>query len=163
MAKVKRLSRVARDCNVGIQTIVEFLGKKGIDIENNPNSKIAEEALALVMEAFQQDQSAKREAERFTQEHRQESSTAISINEAKAEAESEANTDESEQVEEVLLIQDSGESATIVEPAEVIAPKPVEKPKEEPAPPVSQPETIAEPSEVKETSQTGRSNSMISA
>ena len=132
MAKVKRLSRVARDCNVGIQTIVEFLGKKGIDIENNPNSKIAEEALALVMEAFQQDQSAKREAERFTQEHRQESSTAISINEAKAEAESEANTDESEQVEEVLLIQDSGESATIVEPAEVIAPKPVEKPKEEP-------------------------------
>ena len=40
MGEVKRLSRVARECNVGIQTIVEFLAKKGFFIDSNPNAKI---------------------------------------------------------------------------------------------------------------------------
>ena len=56
MSEVKRLSRVAKECNVGIQTIVDFLHKKGITIENNPNAKIPPEALVLVMKEYQNDQ-----------------------------------------------------------------------------------------------------------
>ncbi len=105
MVKVKRLSRVARDCNVGINTIVEFLSKKGFDIDSSPNSKIPEEALELVMNEFQQDQSAKREAEKFTQEHRHESRLSVSLgNQAKEEI-VEPEEEEEEQ-EEVLLITD---------------------------------------------------------
>ena len=44
MSEVKRLSRVAKECNVGIQTIVDFLHKKGFTIENNPNAKIPPES-----------------------------------------------------------------------------------------------------------------------
>ena len=35
-----RLNKVARDLNVGIQTAVEFLQKKGFTVEANPNTKI---------------------------------------------------------------------------------------------------------------------------
>jgi hypothetical protein len=38
--KVKRLSKVAKELNVGISTIVEFLSGKGVEIDSNPNTKI---------------------------------------------------------------------------------------------------------------------------
>ncbi len=106
MTKVTRLSRVARECNVGVNTIVEFLNKKGFDIDSSPNSKIPEEALDLVMNEFQQDQSAKREAEKFTEEHRHESRILVSLENTVKEEEAESE-DEIEQ-EEVLLITDKG-------------------------------------------------------
>jgi len=118
MATVKRLSRVARECNVGIHTIVEFLEKKGFEIDKSPNSKIPEDALALVMEAFQQDLTAKREAEKFTQEHRQETKTDLADEENKEKAPSEP------EIEEVLLIADASAEAEI--------PIPVKKPHTEP-------------------------------
>jgi len=34
----ERLSKVARNLNVGINTLVEFLHKKGITVEANPNT-----------------------------------------------------------------------------------------------------------------------------
>jgi len=112
MAKVKRLSRVARDCNVGINTIVEFLSKKGFEIDSSPNSKIPEEALDLVMNEFQQDQSAKREAEKFTQEHRHESRMSVSLENPEEEVEvAEAVQEEEVEQEEVLLITDKSVSS----------------------------------------------------
>ncbi|MEA1878795.1 MAG: translation initiation factor IF-2 [Bacteroidota bacterium] len=119
MATVKRLSRVARECNVGIHTIVEFLAKKGFEIENSPNSKIPEDALVLVMEAFQQDLTAKREAEKFTQEHRQEVKASLTEEEEKAEA-----PVKEPEIEEVLLIADTSAQAN--------TPIPVEKAQKEP-------------------------------
>ncbi|MBW7935800.1 MAG: translation initiation factor IF-2 N-terminal domain-containing protein [Flavobacteriales bacterium] len=54
MAEVKamRLSKVAKELNVGIQTIVEFLAKKGHDIQANPNSKIDEDQYELLLKEF---------------------------------------------------------------------------------------------------------------
>jgi translation initiation factor IF-2 len=102
MSEVKRLSRVAKECNVGIQTIVDFLHKKGFDIENNPNSKIPPEALVLVMKEYQNDQAAKREAVQFKEEHKYESRTTISIEDSPA-----PQVDEEAEPEQVLLIQDA--------------------------------------------------------
>lgn len=39
-SKPKRLSVIARELNVGTNTIVQFLEEKGYDIPNNPNSKV---------------------------------------------------------------------------------------------------------------------------
>ena len=124
MAKVKRLSKVARECNVGIQTIVEFLNKKGFDVENNPNFKVPEDALALIMDAFQNDLTAKREAEKFSQEHRQESKS-----DSEVEEETPAKAVEEAEAEEVLLISDA--SDTEAPAAKVTAQK--EEPTESPA------------------------------
>lgn len=106
MSEVKRLSRVAKECNVGIQTIVDFLHKKGFDIENNPNAKIPPEALVLVMKEYQSDLAAKREAVQFKEEHKYESRTTISIEDTPAQ-----QIEEEAEPEEVLLIQDNRSSS----------------------------------------------------
>ena len=39
-----RLNTATKECNVGLQTAVEFLQKKGFaDVEANPNGRITEE------------------------------------------------------------------------------------------------------------------------
>ena len=48
-----RLNKVAKDFNVGIQTLVEYLGKKGHQVEPSPNTKISEEQYELLATAFQ--------------------------------------------------------------------------------------------------------------
>ncbi|MBO6118029.1 MAG: translation initiation factor IF-2 [Bacteroidales bacterium] len=48
-----RLPKAAKEFNVGIATIVEFLNKKGKKIENNPNAKLDEEAYELLSAEFQ--------------------------------------------------------------------------------------------------------------
>ena len=45
--QVSRLSKIARDLNVGISTIVEFLNKQGIKMTPDPNAKIDAEAQML--------------------------------------------------------------------------------------------------------------------
>jgi len=63
--KASRLSKVAIEFNVGISTIVEFLKKKGHDIDGkNPNTKIAPELYALLSKEYSSDVSAKKDAER---------------------------------------------------------------------------------------------------
>ena len=53
MAEIKlpRLSNAAIEFNISMQSIVDFLGKKGFPIENRPTTKLSEEQyLALVKE-----------------------------------------------------------------------------------------------------------------
>lgn len=63
--KATRLSKAAREFNVGISTIVEFLHKKGFDIDSNPNSKIPPEAYSLLLDEYSTDLSVKKESENF--------------------------------------------------------------------------------------------------
>ena len=61
--KVSRLSKIARDLNVGIATIVEFLNKQGIKMTPDPNAKIDAEAQLLLEKQFRKDHEAKVEAD----------------------------------------------------------------------------------------------------
>src|SRR5574344_738722 len=63
-----RLSKVTRDLNVGMSTLVEFLQKKGHVVENNPNTKITEEEYEMLVTAFSQDMTLKKQAEQLVQE-----------------------------------------------------------------------------------------------
>ena len=63
-----RLNKVTRDLNVGIATVVEFLQKKGYEIEANPNTKITEEQYAVLVKEFSTDKNLKKESEKFIQE-----------------------------------------------------------------------------------------------
>ncbi|HCC69594.1 MAG TPA: translation initiation factor IF-2 [Bacteroidales bacterium] len=64
--KATRLSKAAREFNVGISTIVEFLHKKGFDINANPNTKIPAEAYDLLLKEYSSDISVKKESEKLT-------------------------------------------------------------------------------------------------
>lgn len=47
-----RLNKVAKELNVGIKTIVEFLGEKGHFVETKPNTRITNQQYDLVLAAF---------------------------------------------------------------------------------------------------------------
>jgi len=63
MAILKRLSKVARELNVGISTIVEFLSSQNKEVSSNPNTKIGEELYMLLLQEFQKEKFEKEKAD----------------------------------------------------------------------------------------------------
>ncbi|MDF9830876.1 translation initiation factor IF-2 [Parabacteroides sp. PF5-6] len=50
-----KLIQVQRKLNVGINTVVDFLHKKGHEVEDNPNTRISDEQYALLVKEFGKD------------------------------------------------------------------------------------------------------------
>ena len=48
----KRLSKVAKEFNVGISTITEFLNSRGFNDSYNPNYKITQEQYDLLLDKY---------------------------------------------------------------------------------------------------------------
>ncbi|TNF46212.1 MAG: translation initiation factor IF-2 [Bacteroidetes bacterium] len=65
MGKPIRLGKAAGELNVGISTLVDFLGSKGVKIDINPNTKLEEEHYDLLRKEFAADQNMK-EQSKFT-------------------------------------------------------------------------------------------------
>ena len=61
--KPVRLSKAAREFNLGMTTVVEFLASKGIEVEAKPNTKLDPETSALVKSNFQGDKEIKEKAQ----------------------------------------------------------------------------------------------------
>jgi translation initiation factor IF-2 len=62
-AKQMRLSKVAKEFNLSLGKITEFLASKGRSVDNNPNAKIGDEEYSLLSKEFSGDKSAKEEAQ----------------------------------------------------------------------------------------------------
>ncbi|MFA8449250.1 MAG: translation initiation factor IF-2 [Bacteroidales bacterium] len=63
--KVTRLSKAAKEFNVGTSTIVEFLSKKGYEVENNPNAKISYDAYEILKKEYKAQQRVKEESQKI--------------------------------------------------------------------------------------------------
>ncbi len=61
--KGKRLNQIAKEVNVGIHTLVEFLAKKGHEVSPDPNNKISGELYGLLLKQFLPDKYVKEEVE----------------------------------------------------------------------------------------------------
>ncbi len=59
VSKPVRLSKVAREFNLGVDSIAEFLSSKGIEVERKPNTKLEPEQYALVRANFADEKAAK--------------------------------------------------------------------------------------------------------
>jgi translation initiation factor IF-2 len=107
--KVTRLSKAAREFNVGISTIVEFLHKKGFDLDPNPNTKLPHEAYILLVKEYSTDISVKKESEKLILKdlHRKKESVSIGDFSEKIE------TEESERDDDVLVKDSSGVKTTV--------------------------------------------------
>ncbi len=57
-----RLIKVSKNLNVGINSLVEFMHKKGIEVEANPNVKIEDEHYNILVTEFGKDKSIRLEA-----------------------------------------------------------------------------------------------------
>jgi translation initiation factor IF-2 len=77
--KVTRLSKIAREFNVGISTIVEFLHKKGYAVDPDPNTKVPPEIYQLLIGEYSSDISAKKESEKLSMRNLRDKKETISI------------------------------------------------------------------------------------
>jgi translation initiation factor IF-2 len=64
--KMIRLGQASRKLNVGHNTILEFLSKKGFSVDNNPNAKLTGEQYAMLSKEFASSASEKLEASSLT-------------------------------------------------------------------------------------------------
>ena len=71
MAKTK-ISKVAKDINVALPTVVEFLRKKGITVEDNPNARIDDDVYDLLVKEYAPDKAVKSQAAQVLSERQKE-------------------------------------------------------------------------------------------
>jgi len=155
--KATRLSKAAREFNVGISTIVEFLQKKGFEIDSNPNTKISEDLYKLLVVEYRSDLDIKKESEKLSMEQIRSNKETVTIDdEEEVSEESESDSEENTYQEEEILIKDVSSHTTDIKeekPKETIKvvgkidlePKPKVEVKEEPIPePVVEEKPIVE-------------------
>ncbi len=137
MAEI-RLNKIIRTYNIGLQNLVDFLSKKGVEVEANPNAKISDELLPAIEKQFGKDLELKQASEKVD----------VKLNEIlektkKKQQESAKEEEEDEPVRETVI------KTTIFTPAE---PKPEPEAVPEPEPvPEARPEPVAVPEENPET------------
>ncbi|MBK7554720.1 MAG: translation initiation factor IF-2 [Flavobacteriales bacterium] len=128
--KAIRLSKVAREFNQGLHTVVEFLAAKGFSVEQNPNAKIGAAEYDLLIAEFGTSK-AEKEASKQT---------------VQARAERESVTLHASGAREVTRPAAPKEvkppAAEVPAPAPVVTPSAVEKPAPVAPPAPAEPETI---------------------
>ncbi|MFG6381498.1 MAG: translation initiation factor IF-2 [Muribaculum sp.] len=65
MAKIK-ISKVAKDLNIALPTVIDFLQSKGINIDMNPNSRIDEAAYDMLIAQYSDDKAEKSKSEKLS-------------------------------------------------------------------------------------------------
>ena len=60
-----RLSKAAKEFNVGMGTILDFLAKKGFQVDSSPNTKLTAEMYALLVKEYQGEREVKNEAKKL--------------------------------------------------------------------------------------------------
>ena len=60
-----RLSKAAKEFNVGVTTIREFLAKKGFQVDSSPNAKLTAEMYELLVKEYQGEKEVKNEAKKL--------------------------------------------------------------------------------------------------
>lgn len=84
-----RLIKISKDLNVGINSLVEFLHKKGFDVESNPNTKIESEQHELLIREFGKDLDVQALNSRREEKKAEAAAKAAAKEEAKEQAEPE--------------------------------------------------------------------------
>ncbi len=141
-AGTKRLNAVVKELNVGMTTLVDFLGKKGHVIEAKPTSKLTEDQYNILLSEYSSEMKVRQEANKLGKERSKPKDVVHEIAKPKP-----AVVEEEEEEEERILIK-SGLVNT-AKKAEETKPQVEEtKPKEIAPAPVSQtPPPLPEPVE----------------
>ena len=115
-----RISKIMKDFNIGLGTLVEFLKKKGVEVEANPGAKISAEAFALVEKEFSKEQLIKEQSRKV----------AITVKEITDKVEhSRTNAEETEPEKEIII-----KTNVLADKPKVKKPEPVAKVEESETP-----------------------------
>ncbi|MCB2197020.1 MAG: translation initiation factor IF-2 [Bacteroidetes bacterium] len=144
--KATRLSKAAREFNVGISTIVEFLHKKGFSIDSNPNTKISPEQYNLLVQEYSSDIDVKKESEKLSLNQLRTNKESVSISDIQEEDESveeDDDEDESFSSDKEIIIKDVSSTKSV---------------KQEPAKEKEEPKSQTESNESKDTEEEKEEN-----
>ena len=119
--KAIRLSKVAREFNVGISTIIDFLKKKGHEVDSNPNTKITAELYDILVQEYSNDLSVKKESEKVNLRKYKDQQESITLNDIDVEDE------DSDKDEEEVMIKDLSASTDVKETEDEIGIKVIDK------------------------------------
>ena len=61
-----KISKAAIDLNVAVPTIIEFLRKKGITVDDSPNARINEDVYEILVKEYKPDRALKSESEKIS-------------------------------------------------------------------------------------------------
>ena len=93
-----RLSKLTKQFNIGLQTLVDFLKEKGAEVELNPNAKISDSYLPAIEAKFGEEQKLKQDSEKVAIKLKE----IIEMGSRKKPAEPEED-DEDEPVKEIII------------------------------------------------------------
>ncbi len=173
--KATRLSKAAREFNVGISTIVEFLHKKGFDLDPNPNTKLPHEAYVLLLKEYSGDLNVKKESEKLMLKDLHRKKETVSIDDVPGEKSEDQDRDEEVMIKDTSPVKKAVDIKTeipkpdiklvgkidlektlkpkVVQPEKPVQPEPAKTGKvtSPPADPVKKPAAEIPPTEEKET------------
>ncbi len=135
-----RLSKAAKEFNVGMGTILDFLAKKGFQVDSSPNTKLTAEMYALLVKEYQGEREVKNEAKKLGD---------LSYKGGSVSVDSTPQTSGSQEEDEdaEVVIRTTTISPSTPKPAKETKPEPAKETKTEPEP--AKPEET-EPESVKE-------------
>ncbi len=132
MAEI-RLNKLIKKYNIGLQTLVDFLQSKGVEVEANPNAKVSDEYEPALDKQFGKDLEAKQAAEKVDVR-------ITDILEKAGKRQDQEEEDEFEPVRETII--KTNTFAPAPKPVAEPEPEPVAEPEPEP---VAEPEPVSEP------------------
>ncbi len=169
--KIPRLGKAASEFNVGINSIVLLLKKKGINIDESPNTKLSPEMYDILVQEFTLEKKVKQESQKINlggfskaKHHDDEDSPEIPVQKESSPEELPGETPnvvEKEHIKESIVVPKpkiigkidlEEKKAPKKKPAEEVIKSPVQEPKEEPVPEIL-PEVEVTPAPVAETEQ----------
>lgn len=126
----KRLNKVAKEYNISIATIVDYLATKGVKLDSNPNTKIEDDVLLILDQEFAADKTAKQASENvaIAREKRESLSLKDVKKDKKGDEIEEEEEEEAPKVKRARPVAEKKPVEVPVEPVESVK-QPVEKPK----------------------------------
>jgi translation initiation factor IF-2 len=144
-----RLSKAAREFNIGITTVVDFLSKKGFTVSSDPNGKLTEEMYNSLKKEFASEKQVKEEAKKielaFT------SHQTITIEDKKTATKEREKEREDLFIKNVSLEYDKRQAEPPRKPKETLSKEAVKEPAKAEAPPPEKPKPSAVELQTKET------------
>ena len=139
MAEI-RINKLIKKYNIGLDTLVDFLRKQGVEIEEgNPNAKVSEEYVPMLDRQFAKDQAMREAAEK-------EDIKLADILEKAGKKRQDRTEQDDEEPEQETIIRSNTLTGISVKPSEPVQPKAEEKPEpaKEPEPLPAEPQKPAE-------------------
>lgn len=105
--KSLRLSQLAKECNIGAQTVMEYLTELGVEERLRPNTKVSPEYIQKVLEKFAPDKAKKEASEEVSRQKKEEKEKLLQEKQEEQEkqeqAKEETSGEESGEKEEELI------------------------------------------------------------